>query len=105
MFKQELSTSQSSLFSHAMGIAGTIGGGGGRGGRGSGVGRGESATRGGSPVVVGPAMGLIGESGCTGSLPTSGGYGFGGSSKAIAEHLMVGFPVVPGGHLHNGRFP
>lgn len=85
-----------------MGNADTIAGGGGRGGSGSGVGRTVSSIKGGCKVVVEPAIGLIGESGC-GFCSAIGGWTVGGSFTTIAEHLMVGFPVVPGGQLQIGR--
>lgn len=33
----------------------------------------------------------------------SGGRGVGGVSIAMATHLIVGLPVVPGGQMHDGR--
>lgn len=51
----------------------------------------------------GGETGIMGESGggvCT--SPTGDG-GSVGSNTAIAEHLSVGFPVVPGGHAQTGR--
>lgn len=86
-----------------MGIAGTIAGGGGRGGSGSGVGRTVSSIKGGCRVVVEAAIGLIVKSRCGGFCSAIGGWGVGGSFATIAEHLMVGFPVVPGGQLQMGR--
>lgn len=50
-----------------------MGAGGSLGGRGSGVGRIVSSTKGGRPGVVGPAIGLMGESGSMGVSPTCGG--------------------------------
>lgn len=54
---------------------------------------------------VGPGTAEIGSPGAIlGSVP-SGGCGTGGLSVAKAEHLIVGFPVVPGGQVQNGLFP
>lgn len=47
----------------------------------------------------------MGESGCCGVSPANGGKGVWGVSTAMAEHLIVGFPVVPGGHKQRGRCP
>ena len=102
---QDFSASQSSLFSHAAGKAATIVGGGGRGfGVGAG-GRIPCSDSGGDFGVVEPGIGLIDGSSTDGVSPAIGGWGVVGVSTASAEHLMVGLPVVPGGHKQTGRWP
>ena len=99
---QELSRPQSSLFSHAIGTLGTIGRGGGLGVVVV-VGRGVVSINGGSPGGPETPSGEIGESGGRGVVTPSGPRGGVGGSKSIAEHLIVGLPVVPGGQVHTGR--
>lgn len=104
MLIQELSTSQSSLFSQAMGTSGTITGGGGRGVVGSGGGRVPCSAIGGGRMDVVPGMGRMVASSMGGLSPATGGMGS-NESTAIAEHFIFGWPVVPGGQTQVGRFP
>ena len=92
---------QSSSFLQAMGIRGLIGGGVGRGGRGSGL----------SVVTISAIGGGSGRlSSCSGIISSSSGRsGFSANGRRVvgvsilmAMHLTVGFPVVPGGHVHVG---
>lgn len=92
-----------SLFSHAIGEGGIRGG---KRGLVTGASRGgrvPCSTRGGEPVDVEPATGRMVESTYGGLSPTIGGMGSGSSKIAKAEHLIVGFPVVPGGQVQMGR--
>jgi hypothetical protein len=98
---QELSGSQSSLFAQADEIGATIGGGSGTSGRDS-IGRGVVSANGGGVLLMGDAMGFMGNvSNNMFSLVKGGAITY-GRSVAKAEHLTVGFPVVPGGQTHNG---
>ena len=58
---------------------------------------------GGNGVEGGGETGTIGFSGGGKDVDAIGGFGVDGVSLARAEHFKVGFPVVPGGHVHNGR--
>lgn len=46
---------------------------------------------------------MIGTSSSGGRGPETGGGGGVGVSTARAEHFIVGFPTVPGGHVQVGR--
>lgn len=98
---QELSISQSSLFSQAMGIVGMIGGGSVVVGSGGGRIVGHS-TAGGGVVDGGGDTGCRGPSGGKPVSSVRGGKGGGGINTARAEHFRVGFPDVPGGHVQTG---
>lgn len=91
--------SQSSLFLQATEPRGTIAGGSGRDVGGSVGGRFGSSAIGGSIVPVGPGIGLMIVSAPGGLSPATGLVGGTGLSTARAEHLMVGLPMVPGGHV------
>ena len=69
----DISNSQSSLFSHAVGNFGIIGGGGGRGVVSCRGGRVACSARGGDVGVVGPTMGPMGTSSTEGVCPMIGG--------------------------------
>lgn len=58
---------------------------------------------GGGTGVVDPDMGKMGWSGRSVVTPTGGGGGV-GTSITSAEHPICGFPVVPEGHIHTGRW-
>lgn len=102
--RQELSIGHSSLFVQEMTIGGMIGfiivglvieGSGG-------LVLGSSAI-GGRGEETGSLPDIIGSLGGAGVISASGGRGVDGVSIAMATHLIVGFPVVPGGHRHDGR--
>ena len=96
---QESLKLHSSLSLHAMTISCTIGGDGGMTIGGS-MGRGVVTEIGDFVVCEGSLRGMTSSSiGTAGSKNVGGSIGM-GRSVANAEHLMVGFPVVPGGHLH-----
>lgn len=98
---QLLSIAQSSLFSHAIKIGGTIGvtcfGGN---GNSVGLGLGNSAS-GGSGELVGPFIGTKSKSSCTSGEPAIGTI-VTGLSVIRALQCCVGLPVVPGGQKHVG---
>lgn len=100
-----MSIEQSSLFSHAIGIAGTIIGGGGFSFIGGSVGLsgGYSATGEGSGLV-GSLIGIATSSSGNSALSPIGTT-VTGLSDNTAIHCMVGLPVVPGGHTHDGLCP
>lgn len=100
---QELSVAQSSLFLQAIIIGGAIGTGLGK-GRGGSVGRevGCSASGAGG-LNVDPCMGTISSSWC-GSTSSKRGLTVEGLCVNIALQCFVGLPVVPGGHMQDGRW-
>lgn len=71
---------------------------------GSGGGSGLCSAIGSGRTVEESAVGIMGGSSTDGMSPTIGGPCDGSVSTATAEHLIVGFPVVPGGHSQNGRW-
>lgn len=76
-------------------------------GRGGGISGGlvvGSSTRGGG-CVEDAMPATIGWSGGGCVVWATGEGDVGGNSVAIAMHFSVGFPVVPGGHIHAGRLP
>lgn len=98
-----MSVVQSSLFSHAITIGGTIGDGVVEGNGGS-VGLIDVSASGGRGVLDGPIPGII--------LASDGGIGLSargitvvGLSVPNATQWSVGFPVVPGGHRQEGLCP
>jgi len=100
---QELSVVQSSLFSQAITIGGTMGDGVVEGNGGS-VGLIDVSTSGGRGVLDGPIPGIM--------LASDGGSGLSvrgitvvGLSVTNATQCSVGLPVVPGGHRQEGLCP
>lgn len=55
-------------------------------------------------MVVGPREGSIGSPGLGVDVSDMGGV-IVLTSVSMAEHLTVGLPVVPGGHVQEGRWP
>lgn len=103
--RHELSVGHSSLFLQAITTTGKIGGSVGLGNGGSGGLEVGFSAIGGGLMEDDPTPGTMGLVGGKGVLSPSGGGGVTGTSVPRAVHSRVGLPVVPGGHLQEGRCP
>lgn len=90
------------MLSQPTGIGGKVGTGGSTVVVGSGIRVVGSSATGAGSVEVGPATGCIVMSGCLGGLSVTGGSVV-IFSVVVALHPIWGLPVVPGGHKQTGR--
>ena len=69
------------------------------------IGRGVGCTpNGGGPGLVESTVGRIGSPGGSGETSDMGGICVVGRSVSVAKQCVVGFPSVPGGQVHTGRW-